>query len=245
MDNHPFFLWIWRINGVVIAAGTMLLLAMLSVLFLQDILRNTHDSDDNIIVNVADDPKGKEKWELGNAIKIVGGHYVTVPLISENRGVDSERGLRFSDSSYGKYYSQPAKNLLFIDTRTNQAQWLFSNNEQIILNTEQLSCDKTCEPIDSTTLAMFYEITDRDTNGDKLLTYDDRKKLMIGSPDGKRLALVMNQYDRIIAKFTLASNRALIIYQLNGQGRSKIIQLSPFEEISDEPLPHVENVKTN
>jgi len=237
MQENRFFKWVWRLNALFI----LLLVAFLAIFFLSEIFSNLirRKSDEEIIINVADDPKGKEKWMLGRSTHINGSDFIIVPLVSENKDVEtSDRSMILS----GSYASGPrnlAKNILFINVTENESFWLFDDNEQLILDTQQFPYSNQSISESNKTRIIFYEIVRKDSNNDGTLNSDDKSSLASSNPDGSAYQIIIDEFDRIITKSLAGSDKVLIVYQNDGVGYSIQFQLFPFKPLSLKELPKV------
>ena len=228
--------WIWRLNGILILAGILILVIALCYQLLKSVLRDNHRAPENIVENIAEDPKNQEKWVLGRPINIDGANMIMLPLVSENKQVDISEVRNFAGSSYNKSYGKPSKNILFINTDDNQSTWLFNDTQRLILNTQLFPNDYES---DKATQAIFYHVVSHDSNKDKKLNDQDDTSLFISNPRGENYQLLLKAYDKIISKTMAGKNSALLVYQFQGSAHSMLIQLSPFKIISDNPLPRV------
>lgn len=239
MEESRFFKWIWRLNGLALFSGAAVILVFAIYQIAKETLREKPREE--IITNVAEDPKGKEKWGLGSPEYISGTKYLMLPLVSENREANESPGSPISKSSYMDYRRAPAKNILFIESTSNRSNWLFSDTNRLVLSTDQLSCFHGCSQKEGGTKAIFYEIASRDTDADGVITYRDARSLSMSSPSGSNYVVVLEKYDKLISKNLVEENTILIIYQVDGSGRSLLIQIEPFKIISENELPRIEN----
>ncbi|MGH1487379.1 MAG: hypothetical protein ACRBCI_14285 [Cellvibrionaceae bacterium] len=238
MENNKIFIWIWRLNGVLILLVVGLLAGFLIYELTNNILRPK--PEENLIVNVAEDPKGEEKWELGNPTYIAGNDYLLLPLVSENKEVKTKKGVALASVSYEAYRNDPTKNILFLNTKNNVSFWLFNDTDRLIKSTEQFPYSYRSDGNSIKTKAIFYEVVSSDTNGDTLLTFEDKLSLTMSSPDGADYTTVLSEYDKIISKSLVGDNSILILYQINGAGMSQLVQISPFKLIDSKELPRIE-----
>ena len=234
MDNNTFFKWVWRINGVAIACTAIFLLAVLAFDIIGSLLPTSHDDED--IINVADDPDGKERWVLGSAVKT--SNYIVIPLVSENDEVEKGRYGSFAAYS-AEYYSGTSKNILFIDTRTNTSHWLFPSNNQIIqhFNEFPLYFEGTGQAPEKS--VFLYNINVLDTNNDSLINQDDRVSLGISDNQGTNFRILIDEFDRLISTSSGGSEHMFIIYQLAGIGYSLKLDLSSLDVVSVTEIPKV------
>ncbi|WP_462158949.1 hypothetical protein [Pseudoalteromonas sp. GB56] len=241
MENNKFFKLVWRINGVLILGTALLILLAVGYQAISQMLRFNHTQAAPTVENLADDPQGKEKWVIGRPLPVNQGDFILLPLVSENKEVENVGVEVFASKSYnmfeGGYYGDPSKNVLFLNTQDNSAFWLFKGVDRLIL-------DITLFPggydYEGPTKAIFYKVIAKDTNSDNKLSKEDAASLYISEPNGKNYQRVLSAYDRIISRDLVSDNRMMVIYQHDGKAYSKLIQLSPYTEVSNVELPKVE-----
>ncbi|MFY8274166.1 hypothetical protein AAEU32_08575 [Pseudoalteromonas sp. SSDWG2] len=241
MENNRFFKLVWRVNGLIILGSSLIIFAFILFQLISDALRPSYNTPPPTVENLADDPLGKEKWVIGNPMYLEGSDYVLLPLVSENKEVEEFKRGSFGSSSMnmfgGGYYSDPSKNILFLNTKDNTSFWLFKGVNRLIQDITLLPRDYES---DAPTQAIFYQVIVKDTNKDNKLSKEDASSLFISEPNGDNYQLVLEAYDRIVSRALVDENRLIIIYQYQGKAHSKLIQLSPFKEISNVELPKVE-----
>ena len=238
MGNNKFFVLVWRINGILILGGVVIISLFIMYQITKDLLRSNNRSQANIIESVAEDPHNKEKWVLGSPSNIDGNDFIMIPLVSENKEVKMKKNSEFSKSYYKKSISKPTKNILFLDTKNNKSFWLFNDTKRLIINTRQFPDSyKSKGPTNS----IFYNVVSKDSNNDNILDYKDNASLFISSPKGSKYKLVLKAYDRIISKSMVGKNDIMIVYQFEGVAYSMLIQLSPFDIKSNEKLPKIKS----
>jgi hypothetical protein len=238
MENNKFFMWIWRINGILILGGAAVIALFIAYKIAKDFVRSSNRPQENIVESVAEDPHNKEKWILGRPSHINGNNFILIPLVSENKAVKIKEKPASSKSYYNKSTSKPAKNILFLDSENNKSFWLFEDTQRLILDTSQFPNAHNSE---EATKAIFYHVVSEDSNSDKVLNYKDDSSLFISNPKGGDYQLVLKAYDKVISKSMVSTNKIMIIYQFEGTAYSMLIQLSPYEIISNEKLPKIKN----
>jgi hypothetical protein len=239
MDENRFFKFVWRFNGIIIMV--VLVLALGAVCFNMGKELFSARSP-QVIKNVAEDPLGQEKWRLGYPQQIEGTNYIYIPLVSEleyakPHETSFSKGLHSYGGS-GDIYSSPTKNILFVNTVSNQMKWLFPTNNQLITEVRLLS--KSQDYGKRKIEAIMYELVQKDTNGDKKLTADDASLIAFSMPDGSRYAEVISGADRVI-DVLLVEKSVFIMFQTQGVGYSATLRLSDMSAIGRSELPKVPN----
>jgi hypothetical protein len=208
------------------------------VVLYESIINSSHKEE---IINLADDPKGVEKWTLGRATSIAGANTLMLSLISENKEVDTLPSQTIAaDSYYSKRSYNPAKNILFIDNTSNKSFWLFSSTSQLVLDAEPFPhsyqiADKYHDKV------IFYQVVTSDTNGDEILNKNDKSSLAITSPDGTGYRVIMDGFDKIITKTLTDNNNILVVYNNDGDVYSMLYDTSRNKVLSTHKIPRVNN----
>lgn len=240
MDNNKFFKWIWRLNGLIVFFGVGLVLVIVVYEMARPLFRET--PEEQIITSVADDPEGEEKWVLGHPKGLSSSDYIAIPLVSENDKIASKKSRGHIISSGGPYWpSGTAKNILFINTKSNEASWLFPSNNQLIDSFSEfpsVSKSEKKKNEDIQTL-IFYVLINKDTNGDGMLSADDKLNLAVSDTNGNNLKVLMQDIDYIVGKSMAGSSEIFVIYQKAGVGYSMKLRISDHKIISNLELPKV------
>ena len=224
---------VWKLIGQIGAMG--LLLAITGCIGQQRI----HPPQENII-SVANDPKGVEKWMLEDSLGIESPTHVVLALVSKNREVDK---IPLVYSAVASHPYQTAKNILFIDKQSNKSSWLFSKNSQLI--EEYFSFPRIGYPPfmnnnkKSESKVIFYEVIDRDTNGDGKVTAQDNKSLALSDTSGKNYKVIVKDISRIVTIKEAGKDMLTIVYQKAGVGYSLSLHFKGFTVLSNEMLPKV------
>lgn len=239
MNSEKFFKWVWRLNGLILLIGVTAILVIVSYEFSKD--RN-YRAPEPIVVGIAEDPEGKEKWSLGHPTHVSGTDYMLIPLESENNEVE-EKGISRASKTYSFYsdYSHaPAKNILFLNYENNDTRWLFESVNQLILSVEEFPYSYSGNEKQSVTKAIFYRVVTKDTSGDKKLSKEDEPMFALTRPDGTGFEVILHKYDRIMSKLILENGNLFILYQLDGIAYGEKYSLNPFKSLSRIKLPRIE-----
>ena len=178
---------------------------------------------------------------FGSSRSVRGTEHLYIPLESENKNLDLKS--RDSTSSYnmygsGGYRRTHSKNVLFINTTTDEMKWLFRGVRQIVTSIEQLPKWDSKNPQNSRYL--IYAVIDTDTNGDGEVNRDDSSSLAFSEIDGSGYQVILNHYERIISEILLDGDILVVVYQKAGVGYAARYSLSPFKLITRTELPKVE-----
>lgn len=239
MDDHKFFKFVWRFNGLVLMAGILMVIAFTLYNVVKDIVR---DRPHPVIRNVAEDPSGEEKWRLGYPQRIEDTSYVYIPLISEKEELEVRERKRKAFSSYSdEGYSNPTRNILFVNTATNEMSWLFPTNNQLVTDVQMLSKTEDDDARKRSVRAILYQVVQADSDGDKKLTTDDATVVALSRPDGSRYKEVLSSADRLIDTMLLENRTLFLMYQTKGVGYTSTLRLGDFSIIKKVELPKVPN----
>lgn len=244
MEENNFFKWLWRLNGLVLFIALIGASVVIAFEAYQKYTRRPQLYQQKVVVNVADDPKGDEQWILGRSVNLRGNNMVILPLVSKSKkaNVRHRPNINTEESLVSANHRRRVdKNLLFINTLTNESFWLFKGFDRLILHTEPFYNTNNQHRLTKKTkaIALFFRIVTQDTNNDKLLTMDDKPSLAVVNPDGSHYRVIIEQFDNIITKTVVEEDKILIIYQNAGVGYSLQLQLNTFEVLSKNKLPKV------
>lgn len=226
MRATRFFRFLWRINGVIIFVSAVLAILMLGFISSQFITFGHHEADQ--VIKVDQPPQEKsEPPTLGTFQKITGTPYLQAAL-TFGSGNKFDRG-SFSSSS-GSY---SIRNYLFLNSETLEGRWLFPDNKQLILELDDLQeyfQVKDSDPPTARTIAIFYQMIDIDTNGDKQLTTDDKRSIAYSKSDGSQFTIVIKGIDRILGSDKIDNGKKHVVaYEVDNKWYTAVISLSTFE----------------
>lgn len=238
MEDNKFFVWVWRINGIILLLAAIGVSGLALVGLYESVTRS---SQEEVVVNLANDPKGIEKWTLGRAISVVGANTLMLSLISENEEVDASQSKFIASDRY--YFSGnygPAKNVLFINTESNNSFWLFKSTSQLVLNAEPFPYSYQASDADPVKV-IFYQVVTSDTNGDGALNKKDKVSLAITSPDGSGYRIILKEFDKIISKTLSEDGDILVVYHDNGDVYSMLYDITGNKVLSTHKVPKVDD----
>lgn len=200
-DTHPFFRFIWRINGILILFACFLAISVLLYVsreMVSDIfgIRNVSD-----IVNIEED-NGQivQHWSLTSTDEVYGTPYFILSLQLEQS----------YEQSYYEKYSVSIRNYLFINTQQNSKHhWLFDTNDYLIPH-KSLLLDPTRDE-NQKTVAILYEVIKHDSNEDARLSDSDLYTLGLSKPDGSHYKDVMDNVSALLSHKMLDSNTLMLL----------------------------------
>ena len=129
-ENNPFFLWIFRVAGVLVL-GLLLVLAyfLITGWWQMSEFRERRRGDIVKVEQTAPDGRSERlALQFGDVEALPGTDRMLLPVESQGDG----DGAKFSS---GSGYEQPqTRNLIFLDASFTQPHWLYPNNEQVIVS---------------------------------------------------------------------------------------------------------------
>lgn len=180
------------------------------------------------IVNAQSEDDVEEEWQLGQIMQIPGSPYVMIPLRSDRRNVQSD----YSKSGLS------VQNYLFINSETNESNWIFENNKHLILSAgfipeEYYGSDQ--EDVQ----AVLYEVIKEDTNDDGSLSDEDLMTISLSRTSGDKYTEVVDDVEEFVGHAFFENDKLLIVYQKGGIGYSARIDLSGFVVSNETELSKV------
>ena len=171
MEQNRFFRWISRINSIL-----FLLLLLSSLVFVIYGIFESSNWRDRNKVEVVDKKSDKLKVDdlhLSDIESVCGTNIQYVKLESRN----DSRG--FSSGRYGS----ATRNIIFFEGQYLKSHWLFDSNGFVInqidvLHTESNDCKSR------KAVAIYYQIREKDTNGDGNLDEHDQSSIGLSSIAG-------------------------------------------------------------
>ncbi|BDF93865.1 hypothetical protein [Pseudoalteromonas sp. KAN5] len=242
MKSDIFFKWVWNLNGIILLVGVLIATALISVQLVETIFSDNYVEPPTL--NLADDKNEEEKWRLGYPQRVGKTDFYYIELESEKLTVeaDTEHGLgqvveNFSGSSYYKHKPTRSKNVMFINGKTNYANWLFSSTEQLITDIFPLYLSEYNPK--SKALAIAYQIIKNDTNNDGLLSDEDNSIFALSKIDGASYSEILTEYDIIFEYELNEQSNLFMVYSYNAEVFSMLIDLTTFTVIDKRQLPKV------
>jgi len=234
MKPDRFFKWIWNINGLVALIGLILTVLFISYQLISEILTNYNEPIQTL--NLADDVKGEENWSLGNPIEISGSNFYYLPLESEKISIESRSEVM--NFSGGRYRPTRAKNVMFINSDSNTSNWLFPTTNQLIVNISQLYIRNDSKQA-LVSSAIYFEMINSDSNNDGIFDDKDERTLALTKVDGSQFSEVISNYSRILETRTNKAGHLFIIYIIENEVYSILVDLNTFKVTNKHQLPRV------
>ncbi|WP_149980725.1 hypothetical protein [Pseudoalteromonas rhizosphaerae] len=237
MNSDKFFKWVWNLNGIILLVGVLIATALISVQLVTTVF-NDNDVEPPAL-NLADDKNEEEKWRLGYPRRVGETDFYYIELESEKLTVEasiqaeSEVLAMFSS----KYKPTRSKNVMFINGKTNYANWLFDTTDQLITDISPLYLSE----FDSQSKAagIAYHVIKNDTNNDGLLSNEDKSTFALSKIDGSGYSEVLTGYDRILEHAVNEQGNLFMLFIDNAEVFSMLVDLTTFKVIDKRQLPKV------
>jgi len=240
---EKIFSWIWRINGLLILIVALFVVTNIGSDMLEKNSRKPREPEP-IVTTIVADPDGKEQWVLGTPVEIDGSDFAFIRLESENESVDISDGTLGMLGANERYEAKKAKNVLFLSTKYETANWLFNDINQLIISIRALPEREYTSYFSqpkklSTARVILYSVISMDTNQDGLVNELDSSSLAISDIDGTNYNVVIEKTDRIMDANLLDENTLSVLYQLDGGVYSQRFSLEPFRSLGKFEIPEV------
>jgi hypothetical protein len=200
---RSFFRIIWKFNAIAIACASVIgiLLGGLALYeFTNHMLRQRQVT--NIAVAAPESGQPEQKiatYDIGQFTKMRGSEVLWAPLHLRQK----------FQASYRSKAARSVANYVFYDPKTGKDSKLLQSNAQIIIQTHYLARDphEKNTPIQ----ALAFEIVEKDTNGDGVMTRSDARRLALSKPDGTNLKRLPQMYAGILGTFVLEDGTLVLL----------------------------------
>jgi len=231
MKTTRFFRFLWRINGVLIFLAALLAIVVLGYIAIQFLDFGKVEPEQAVQVDAVQEPD-TEPPTLGTFQQVDGHPWLRAELTFGDR-------YRYSKFSSGGSYS--TRNFIFFNPDTAEARWLFSNDQQLIVESSQLLESipgNNADTYNSRAIAFCYQTIEKDTNGDKQLTPADKISLTYSRPDGRDYTNVIDGIDRVLSTSTIAEGKKhMVVYEVGGKWLTAVVSLTDFKIENTGELP--------
>jgi hypothetical protein len=225
MDNSKLFLWINRINSIVLLLILLCGLGFTLINVLDSF--SSHKNDKPITFD-----KNQNQSNLGQPTDLRLG------LSSDVCGTDInyiELQTQPRSEGFSSGYSSDTKNILFSQMATMKNWWLFGSNNQNIEQVKQLnSSDKNSLSCESgETIAIMYIISEPNT---------EKRSISLSSFDGSDYQVISKGIDKIIESKVSGDGKFLItIEQIGDNAFFRKYSINQKEKTAESPIS---NIKT-
>jgi hypothetical protein len=217
---NKFNAWLWTI--LVSTAGVGILALIVMGVYSVVSSGSSSTSPEKVIVQ---DEEGKpdtsKNWVYGDIITINGSDTVMVPL----NAVTHRPAATYSSSH------RVSHNYLFVNPLTGENHWLMESSDNIFQ--KRLSIGG----YQKETKAFLYLVTDKDTDGDGVLSDDDEMSLYMSDINGKGLKVLTTGITEWL-DYSVKGDKNIIVTYRNNQGTNMATyDTDRFELVSQFQLP--------
>jgi len=185
----------------------------------EEMLQESNEEENSLNSSSTSTDSDDSSWSLGESEQINGTPLLFLPLESGDSG--------------------PAKNILFMNTQTNDSYWMFDEDERLILDVNQFPESFGSSAGGNETQAIFYDVVVQDNNQDGEINIKDSAALAVSTAEGRNYRVILDEYDSIISKNITEENNVFMVYRNAGVNYSMLFQLNPFRVLSQKELPQV------
>ena len=252
-ENNPFFLWIFRVAGVLVL-GLLLLLAYFLITGWWESRERRERRNEDVVKVEQKAPDGRSKHlalQFGDIEALPGTERMLLPVEVQSDG----EGSKFSS---GSGYEQPqTRNLIFLDASFAQPHWLYPNNEQVIVSHDPMrACvgkdpaasaaeaeaesaaavaiaDSPCnEGSRGPTQAVYLTLRRSDSNGDGELDDKDVATFAFVRPDGSGYTELAGAGIRVLDR-RIRGGAIGVLVQTGSRVSYRRYAIADFKQLSD------------
>jgi hypothetical protein len=217
---NKFNSWLWTMLVSIAGLGILALIVM-GVYNLASSLFSSPKPEEVIVQNEEGKPDTSKSWVYGDIISINGSSTVIVPLNAVRN-----RPSATYDSSH-----RVSHNYLFINPLTGDNHWLMESSDNIFQKR------MTVGGYQQDTKAFLYLVTDKDTNGDEVLSDDDEMSLYISDMNGKGLKMLTTGITEWL-DYSVTEDKNIIVTYRNNEGTNMAsYDTDRFELVKQFQLP--------
>jgi hypothetical protein len=226
-----FFVWVWRLNGLLLLVLALVAMAGTAALIVNGALFWTREQPPQQLANVAGADLGAKNLRLGHFRPIAGSQLLYAALETTSKYVGS--------GSIGTAGS--ARNLLFFDIGTRKAHWLLPDNTLIIESFTFLMDppaarytynDGEAQTRNQVALAILLELQRDDPATSRAAS----RRLAIAPPDGRTVTSLADSTDALLGYHQPSRNSVLVFYLSAGTARVLDADLATGKVRSNAPL---------
>jgi len=209
---NRFFLYVWRFNVLVQALAGILAIVLCLLVLREWFPLYFGDIETSNLVNVEDSSNNiHEKWLYGSLQNVPGTHTIILPVHSEQD---------YEIDYYRSKESISNRNLLFVNNLSEtelKVNWLFPDNQKLILEYNFLNLANELYDENQTTLAMLYHVVSSDSDNDGRLSEDDHISLYLSHTDGREVHKVADNVDQVLGIWVLSVDKVILFIASQNQ----------------------------
>ena len=220
MDENKFFKFIWRINGLLIFSIAALSLILLTFTLYHEFNRATGERNVHSVVNVDEEQEVENRWVFGQISTLQDTPYIILPLYSNQE----------YDQTYFSKSARSNRNYLYINTLTENKNWLYDHNRFLISDRETLKIKKVdSEKDQKTPIAHLFQVIENDTNADGRLNTKDKLNIVLTHIDGTNRQNILSNIDDFLGHTLNDNNELVALYSKDNATFSVRINLETFK----------------
>lgn len=204
MESNRFFLWLTRLNAILILLFLLGAIAVSLFAVLESMRWDNRRAVE--VVKEEDKTAQDETLRLGSIDTVCGHDAKYIELQTERKGKSYSSG-----SSGGQ-----TRNIIFFTDGNSRAQWLFDHNRYLIDTVRPVPYSYSDCDDDSAVLIYYVIITD-DSNNDGKLSEEDELTIAISDPYGRDYKALLTDADRVLDYELTANNKQLSILLKKGE----------------------------
>lgn len=224
-DSNKFFKFIWRVNGLIIFAVSLCCAVLAMIAFLGVFNSITDERTVIRTVNVENTEKIEEELEFGYVFGVNNTPYLTIALNS---------GQKYAQAYFSKA-SSSTRNYLFLNTDTNQKNWLLKHNHFLVTKKDILTYKKQGQD-KILSVGYLFQIVKSDTNLDQRLNNKDKITLALSKLDGSKYQEIAIESDRVVGHKVNATGLLNLIYQKDAKVYLIRVDLKEFSVLDNKVI---------
>ncbi len=234
MKSDRFFKWIWNFNGLVLFIGIIIFTIFIAYQFTSTFFKD--EKVEQPTLNLAEDNQNNEKWSLGYPQYVGNTDFYYIPLESEKLTVEKKsRDIQYFNGS--GYTPTRSKNVILINSKTNESNWLFKSIDQLILEIKPLI--KGEFNVKGIAQGISYVVINNDTNQDGKLSKTDKRTFALSNIDGSGYTEIISGYSRIVKSDLNTEGNLFVVFINNNEVHSMVVDMNTFKVLNKKLLPKV------
>lgn len=230
MKANKIFRLIWRLNGLLILIGGLIVLSLIAATFYPAIKnyfmhRPVYHAGD--MVNV-EDVNIDSEWTLGGFQQIRNTTFLISPVYSKQE---------YSVGSLGSEKSASAtRNYLVLNSVDKSTKWVASTNKYLFLSNSEIH--ESADTI-SKVIGLRFSVVQEDSNNDGRLTGEDVTSLAMSDIDGGNFTPVVTGIDAFLGEQQSGPDILLVFYRSGGKNYLAEVKISAKKVIETKELPKI------
>jgi hypothetical protein len=215
-----FNAWLWTMLVAIVGLGILALIVM-GVYNVASSMFSSPSPEKVIVQDEEGKPDTSKNWVYGDIITINGSDTVMVPL----------NAVRHRPSATYSSSHRVSHNYLFVNPLTGENHWLMESSDNIFQ--KRISIGSYQED----TKAFLYLVTDKDTDGDGVLSDDDEMSLYMSDINGKGLKVLTTGITEWLDYSVTSDNKIIVTFRNNEGTKMATYDTDRFELVTQFQLP--------